>query len=211
MRQHKKENSLGVFKVVRVFSTLKLFLTLCVSSQFGFAEQGWGTLAPEGLINPSSYEQCRKEVSFDTTVPVHVECSYPIFSGKSTFIEQVNLQLKTEAEGHFDCFVQEEMSAEEMWEDGCTLSCEFLPVYQAPNLVSVFGCNFEGRGCHGCTYYEGKTYWQRGNSVVKLVLDDLFATRSGYRQFLLQYCENQFKTSSLRLYKHKCLFLAMAC
>lgn len=186
-----------------MFSALKKVGILCLFPLFGFAEQRWIPLCIEGAIAPFSGKQCRKEVSFETTYPIHVECSYPIFSGKGTLIAEVNKQLKTEAEGRFNYFIQEEISTEEAWDDDCTLSYELFPVYQAPNLISIYGCDFHGRGSHGCTYYEGKTFWQREDSIVNLVLDDLFVKGSGYRQFLLQYCENHFKVSGYGYYSSR--------
>lgn len=166
-----------------------------------FSEQGWTLLGFEVMFNSSNYEQRWKEISFVTTVPVHVECSYPILSGKGPLVEYVNKELKMEAEDRFDCFVKEEIFSEEAWDEGFTLSYELLPAYQAPNLISIYGYDFQGRGgVHGCTYYEGKTFWQKGDSFVKLVLDDLFIKGSEHRQFLLRYCENYFKASGYGYY-----------
>jgi hypothetical protein len=155
----------------------------------------------ERMINASSYEQCKKEISVETVAPIHMEYSYPIFSGKSTLIEQVNRHLKSEAEDCFNC------CAKTTEEDECTLSYELFPIYQTANLISIYECNFQCRdGCHGCSYYQGKNFWQKGNSVVKLVLDDLFIKGSGYRQFLLDYCENFFKTSGYGYYSSRSEF-----
>ncbi len=191
-------------RIVDVIDVInKIFLILCLLPLMGFAEQEGVPLCFEGIVSSRDCERHRKEASFETTGPVHVECSYPVFSGKGILIEQVNRQLKTEVEGRFNCFIQGEMCTEEVWEDGCTLSYELFPIYQAPNLISIYGCDFQGRGCHGCTYYEGKTFWQRGGSVVKLVLDDLFIKESGYRRFLIQYCENYFKSSGYGYYSSR--------
>jgi hypothetical protein len=149
------------------------------------------------------YELCRREISFNTTIPVQIECSYPIFHGHGTLIDAVNLQIKTEAEGRFASFFKEAISEDDLWEDECMLSYALAPVYQTPHLISIFGCAFQGRGSHGCTYYEGLTFWQNGESVVRLGLDDLFIKRGGYRQFLLQYCENEFKASGYGYYSSR--------
>ncbi len=187
---------------MQAFNLLRVFFVVCLSF-LGMAELGWTSSALEDVPSSISYEVCKKEVSFDVSGPVYVECSYPIFSGKGALIEQVNRRLKTEAEAHFDCFVQGEIFTEETWEDGVTLSYELLPVCQQPNLISIYGCDFQGRGCHGCTYYEGKTFWQKGNSVIQLVLDDLFVKGSGFQQCLLEYCEDYFKTSGYGYYSSR--------
>ena len=183
---------------LRVFKMgwlLFLFPLTCSS------EQEWIPLSFEGMVNSSNYVQRRKEISFVTTVPVHVECSYPLLSGRGAFVEYVNQELKTEAENRFDCFIKEEIFSEEVWDEGFSLSYELLPAYQAPNLISIYGYDFQGRGgCHGCTYYEGKTFWQSGDSIIKLALDDLFVKGTEHRQFLLRYCENYFKASGYGYY-----------
>jgi hypothetical protein len=149
------------------------------------------------------YESCKREVSINKAIPIQVECSYPIFHGHGMLIDAVNLQIKTEAEERFTSFCKEEVLLDDLWEDKCMLSYELIPVYQTPQLISIFGCTFEGRGSHGCSYYEGQTFWKRRDSVVKLELDDLFVRGSGYRQFLLSYCENAFKSSSYGYYSSR--------
>jgi len=184
-------------------NSLKIFWTLCLLPLLSFAEQEGILSCFEGRFSPHSCERKIKEVSFETIGPVHIECSYPVFLGKEAFIEHVNQKLKTEAEDHFNYFIQGEISSKEVWEDGCTLSYELFPVYRATNLISAYGCNFQGRGIHGCTYYEGKTFWQKGDSIVELVLDDLFVKGTEYRRFLLQYCENYFKATGYGYYSSR--------
>src|SRR5579862_899149 len=195
-------NDMPFIKKMEKFDVLKMFFVICFLPLVGFAEQN-GIFSYFEEINSRSFKQSRKEVSFETTGPVHIEYSYPIFSGSGTLIKQVNIQVKAEVENRFNCYIQAEILTEEMWEDGCTLSYELFPVYQAPNLISIYGCDFQGRGCHGCTYYEGKSFWQKGDMVVKLVLDDLFVKGSEYRPFLLQYCENYFKASGYGYYSSR--------
>ena len=182
---------------------LKVFGILYFLPILSFAEQDGILPYFEGELSLHSCERKMKEVSFETIGPVHIECSYPVFLGKEAFIEQVNQKLKTEAEDHFDRFIQGEISSKEIWEDGCTLSYELFPVYRASNLISACGCNFQGRGIHGCTYYEGKTFWQKGDFIVELVLDDLFVKGTGYRRFLFQYCENYFKATGYGYYSSR--------
>ncbi len=89
---------------------------------------------------------------------------------------------------------------EEIWDDGCTLSYQLVPVYQAANLISICGCDFQGRDCHGCTYYKGRNFWLKEDSITELRLDDLFIKGSDYRRYLIQYCENYFKASGYGYY-----------
>ena len=188
-------------------NSLKFFLILCLLPLLSFAEQEGILSYFEGTVSSDSCKRNRKEISFETTGPVHIECSYPVFLGKGILIERVNQKLKTEAGDRFDRFIQEEISSKEVWEDGCTLIYGLFPVYQAHNLISTYGCNFQGRGIHGCTYYEGKTFWQRGDSVVEPALDDLFVKGTEYRQFLLQYSENYFKDAGYGYYSSRTEFL----
>lgn len=171
---------------------LRVIWSLCLLPQLAFSEL-------ETACTPN-YTQCGKEISFATTVPVHVECSYPCFFGEGLLIEHVNQQLKTAAEARFDAFVKEEIFSLEPEIDGCELSYDLTPVYQTPDLISVFGSRGVCRSCHGCSYYEGKNFWKHENSVVQLTLDDLFIAESEYRSFLLQYCEDYFKTTGYGYY-----------
>lgn len=138
-----------------------------------------------------------------TTVPVHIECTYPILSANGILINHVNRQLNNEAESHFNRYVREEIFAEEIWEERCILGCEFFLIYQTSNLISILGCDSQIRDCRGCTYYQGKTFWQKEDSVNELILDDLFIKDSSYREFLLQYCENYFKNMSYGYYSSR--------
>jgi len=151
-------------------------------------------------LNSDSYERKTREISFQREGSVHIKCSYPILPGKGMLVEYVNLKLKAEAESRFDRLVQGEISSEEQWEDEYTLDYEFFPTYQVLNLISAYGCDFQGRGIHGCTYYEGKTFWQKEDHITELSLDDLFVKGTGYRQFLLRYCESYFKDSGYGYY-----------
>lgn len=185
---------------MKVLSALKMICFLFLLPLTVFSEQERPSLGLEGMIHSFSCEQIRKEISFEMKVPIHVEYSYPIFFGKGALIEYVNKQIKTESEDRFDCLVKEEVFSEEVYDDDCLLSYNLFPVYQTPNLISILGCDFQGRGCHGCTYYEGKTFWQNGKSIVKLALDDLFVKGREYRWFLIKYCENYFKDSCYGYY-----------
>ena len=182
---------------------LKFLWILYLLPLLSFAGQGGILSYFEENLSFHSCERKMKEISFEATGPVHVESFYPVLPGEGVLIGHVNQKLKTEAEDHFDRSIQAEISSKEVWEDGCSLSYGLFPVYQSLNLISVYGCNFQGRGVHGCTHYEGKTFWQRGASVVELSLDDLFVKGAGYCQFLLQYCESYFKGSGYGYYSSR--------
>ncbi len=171
---------------------LRVIWFLCLLPQLAFSE-----LETTCTLN---YTQCRKEISFEKAVPVHVECSYPCFFGEGPLIEHVNQQLKAAAEARFDAFVKEEIFSLEPEIDSCELSYDLAPEYQVSDLISIFGCRTECRSCRGCSYYEGKNFWKHENSVVQLTLDDLFVAGSEYRSFLLQYCEDYFKTTGYGYY-----------
>jgi hypothetical protein len=173
---------------------------LCLLPVLGFTAQRWIPEGFEGTVDPLNYQLEKRELSFEMRVPVHAKCSFPIFSGEGTLIELTNAQLKESAEARFENFVQGGFFSEDQWEDGYTLNYELFPIYQTTDLISIYGYDFQGRGDHACTYYEGKTFWQIGNTVIKLDLDDLFVEGSGYREFLLQYCENNFKAAGYGYY-----------
>lgn len=177
---------------------LKLFWVICLIPLTGFAEQKWASF--EEMMNSSSYEKVTKEISFETRGPVQVSCSYPILFGKGELVEYVNQDLKVKAENQFDKFVEDEKLSDEEWEDECSLSYALFPAYQVSNLISIGGCWSYIRNSHSSTSYEGKNYWRRGDSIIKLFLDDLFIKGSGYRSFMLQYCENYFKSSGYGYY-----------
>ncbi len=164
----------------------------------GFTEHEWIDQA-----HSPDYELCKREISFKKTIPVQVECSYPIFHGHGRLIDSVNRQVKTEAIDRFTSFCKEAILEDDLCEDECMFSYALVPVYQTPHLISIFGCTFQGGGARGCNYYEGQTFWQRRDSVVRLGLDDLFVKGSGYRQFLLHYCKNELKASGYGYYSSR--------
>jgi len=162
---------------------------------FGFTLPGC-----EGSIDANRYEQRSKEISFITTAPIHVHCSYPVFSGAGSLSKYANQYLRGETENRFNCLVREEIFSEEIYDEECVLSHGFVPVYQGNDLISSWGVQSELRWSHGCSYYEGKNFWQKGDSIIELVLDDLFVKGKSHRKFLLQYCEDFFKSSGYGYY-----------
>jgi hypothetical protein len=164
---------------------LLIFIILKSVPLIGFAYE-------EMVSSKSDYELCVKEISCHQIVPINVECSYPNFKGSGVLIDYVNNQLKSEAENWLDCFLKEELCWDE---DERTLGYSLLPAYQAADLISIYGAEFQGIGCRGCTYYQGLTFWQNGDLISKISLEDFFIKESSYLEFLLNYCQNYFNTS----------------
>ncbi len=48
-----------------------------------------------------------------------------------------------------------------------------------------------------------KNFWLKGDSIIELKLEDLFVKESAYCQFLLNYCENYFKTTGYGYYSSR--------
>ena len=165
-----------------------------------FSIESWIPSTLQEEIDSFDTERKYMEVSFHTQMPVHVRCEYALFPGQSKLVHRVNQEIQDYVAIRFNGFVQDEIYSQEKWEDECSLMYELFPVYQASNLISMYGVDYQGRGCHGCTYYEGKTFWLRGDSVVSLCLDDLFVPESKYREFLVNYCENTFRASGYGYY-----------
>ena len=184
-----------MFKDLQWIGVFLWFLPL-----FGFTDHEFTLPGCEGSVDASRYEQRGKEISFVTTAPIHAHCSYPVFSGEGVLAKYVNQYLRREAENRFGCFVKAEIFSEEVYDEECELSYDFVPIYHANGLISSWGVRSEVRWSHGCSYYEGKNFWQKGDSIVELVLDDLFVKGKTYRKFLLQYCENFFKSSGYGYY-----------
>ena len=178
---------------------LKIILFFCSIAFSGFSEQDSYPLSSEGMMS-FNCEDRRLEISFGKKSPIHIECSYPFFPVQGSLVEYVNTYLKKESEDRFTSLILGEIAEEEVWEDGTTLTYGLFPMFQSQNLISICGIHCKVRGCHGSTYYEGKNFWQSGNTVKQLVLDDLFIKGTNYRKFLLQYCENYFKFSGYGYY-----------
>jgi hypothetical protein len=72
---------------------------------FGFCADHEFTLPGcKGSVDASCYEQRRKEISFITTAPIHVCCSYPVFSGAGSLVKYANQHLRRKAENCFNCY-----------------------------------------------------------------------------------------------------------
>src|SRR5580658_9603430 len=95
---------LNIFHRMRALVAIKMVRIFCLLPLSGFSNQEFTLPSFEECIDSGSYKQQRKEISFVKTVPIHVHCSYPVFSGEGTLVKYANEQLKTEAENRFDCF-----------------------------------------------------------------------------------------------------------
>lgn len=188
-------------------SFLGISLIVCLIPISLFAENSWIFWGLDEAIASFDCERRSMAITFETQQPVSIECSYPILAEQGRLIEIVNQKLESEAKKWFDRIVQEERSSNEIWEEEYGVSYELFPVFFQPDLISIFGSEFQGRGGHGCSYYEGKTYWQTGDLVLELNFDDLFICGSDYRNFILLYCENAFKTSGYGYYSCRTEFL----
>ncbi len=145
------------------------------------------------------------QTEFKTTVQVSAECVYPRLYGDNTLIDYVNKKLETSATALFESFVKYEEISEEVYDQGfggCTLVYQLFPVYSVPNLISVYGFEFQDRACpHGWTHYQGKNFWQNGNDVIEFSLENIFIKESDWCRFLLNYCENHFKSRHYGYYQ----------
>ena len=168
----------------------------------------WTPLEYQDLIDSIECEQVTFETAFDTNVHVEAEISYPRLPGRDRFIQHVNQALKKDAHFRFDQYVQEmRLPLEDVWEDD-DLNPEFqyslYPIYCTSNLISTCGYEYRYRHLpHGSWRPIGRTFWQRDNSVLELTLDDLFLSKSGYQQFLTQYCEDYFRAHKYGYYAYE--------
>ena len=174
---------------------------------FLFSGDSWIFWGLDEAIDRFDCEQRSMEITFETEQLVTVTSTYPILSEKGALVDYVNERLEYDAENWFDRLVREEKNSKEIWDEDYGVSYALFPVYVKPTLISIFGCENQGRGAHGCSDYEGKTFWRNGDSILEVTLDDLFIKESGYRLFILQYCENALKTSGYGYYSYRKEFL----
>src|SRR3972149_1838206 len=123
-----------MFKDLQWIGVFLWFLPL-----FGFTDHEFTLPGCEGSVDASRYEQRGKEISFVTTAPIHAHCSYPVFSGEGVLAKYVNQYLRREAENRFGCFVKAEIFSEEVYDEECELSYDFVPIYHANGLISSWG------------------------------------------------------------------------
>lgn len=149
-------------------------------------------------LSPIECESRSFETVFDTNVHVDESVSYPRVPETSLLARYVNEAVRKESHELYDIFVQE-MSApqEELWEEDAderTLRYGLDLVYSTPVLMSFYGSKYVySGGVHGSVQYITKTFWQQGDTIHELSLDDLFLP--GSREWLFQYCEDYFKSN----------------
>lgn len=180
-------------KLKFVLQLLILFFPLQV-----FSENGSLQKVLEDSVDHVYWEEHSVKTEFETTVEVSAECSYPYFCGNSSLINYVNKNVEFTATGLFRNFVEYEKTSSEEYDKGfggCFFECRFVPVCCFRNLISIYGFESQTRACpHGWTRYKGKNFWQKEREVVELSLEDLFVKDSNWREFIINYCENYFKS-----------------
>lgn len=180
-------------KLKFVLQSLILFFPLQV-----FSENSSLQKVLEGSVDPFYWEEHSLKTEFETTIEVSAECSYPYFYENSSLINYVNKNVDFTATKRFHDFVEYEKTSPEEYDKGfggCFFECRFFPACCFRNLVSIYGFESQTRACpHGWTRYEGKNFWQKGHDVVELSLDDLFIKGSNWCRFIINYCEDYFKS-----------------
>ena len=127
---------------------------------------------------------------FAGTIECKKEFSIPFFIDQTPLTSYVNEQLKEISENVF-------LNTSNTCDEECLFSYVIQPTYQSANLISLFGTKTQLLGCRGCSYYEGLNFWQNGDTILLLSLNDLFISRSGYLSYLLQYCRYYFNAPLL--------------
>lgn len=156
------------------------------------------------LIDDIKYEEQLLETNFETNVRVEATVSYPQLPETSYFKCYVNENVKRDSHTLYDAYIQKMGSlqqnvGEEEELNERTLHYVLQPVYCSPNLISLYGSEYQyAGGVHGSVHYTTRTYWQNDGIVRELSLDDLFL--SGYREWLFQYCEDYFKSNRCGYY-----------
>lgn len=185
----------------------KALLMACISLPFAVFSEPENFQLQSG-IGPTAGKFNGKDqilnARFKTTVEVTVECIYPHLYGDDSLINYVNQKIERTAHDLFEKFIKQEKTTEEELNDdfgGCYLDYRLFPVSIHPNLVSIYGSESQSRACpHGWTHHEGKNFWKNSNRIVEIQLEDLFIKESSWCNFLLQYCDNYFKSSGYGYY-----------
>jgi len=194
----------GTFHLARNESLLLLLLFLLLFPLSIFSEDEWFPEQLKNLIKPCQWEKRNLGTEFHTSVEVSAESTYPRLYGDGLLIEHVNKKLEGLANKVFKDFVDHEKHTQEEHNDdfgGCYLSYHLFPVQCLPNLISIYGFEFQHRACpHGWTHYEGRNFWQNKDTIVEISLSDLFLKKSDWCNFLLQYCVHHFKSTRYGYY-----------
>ena len=180
-------------------SSLPMCLLFCLIPIVVFSENGWIPEELDDSINSFYGETRELKAIFETTVEVSAEATYPHLYGESRFIDYVNKNLEACAKTTFERFVAHEKASLEVHDNdfgGCFLEYQLFPVLCLPNLISIYGFEFQSRACpHGWTHYEGKNFWHKENKIVELDMRDLFLQESNWCDFLLRYCHEHFSST----------------
>jgi hypothetical protein len=149
--------------------------------------------------------QTTLETIFDTNVHVDVSVSFPKLENNNSLARFANDAIECETKQLHDAFA-EDMSPpiEELWEedgDECTLYYNLHLVHASANLLEFYGYHSQYTGgAHGSTQYITKVFWQNGNNISEITLNDLF-TPSG-KNALFEYCHQYFKENKWGYYSY---------
>ena len=163
-------------------------------------------LGHQELIDDIKHEEQLLETSFETNVRVEATVSYPRLPESSFFKCHVNENVKRDSHALYDAYIQkmgslqQDVGAEEELNER-TLHYNLQPVYCSPNLISLYGSEYQyAGGAHGSVHFITRTFWQNDEIARELSLDDLFL--SAYREQLFRYCENYFKSNQWGYYSY---------
>ena len=173
-----------------------LLFILFGSFSFLFSENGW---IPEGLtdsVQKYSTESKSLKAHFETSVTVDAECLYPCFSKQNSFTDFVNAHLALCSNNRFKNFIDSEKTLKDPHNGdfgGCFFEYNLYPVFVLPNVISIYGFEFQARDCpHGWTRYESKNFWRLNDRIIEFELADLFLKECDWQSFLLKYCRDYF-------------------
>jgi hypothetical protein len=166
-------------------------------------------LLPYGTKDSIYSMECESdsfETAFFTNVNVKASVTFPRVSETTFFANYVNEVLRKEACEFHDTFVQEMSDPQEdLWEEDAderVFHYELNLVSSTPFLMSFYGSNYQYcGGAHGTMQYITKTFWNQGETIHELTLNDLFLP--GYREWLFQYCESYFKLNRCGYYSYE--------
>lgn len=145
------------------------------------------------------------ESIFDTNVHVDVSAVYPKLTEVNALTRYANEAIQAEAMSLHDTFLKEVITPiHDLGEDdaGCRSMYYTLHlVHESPNLLEFYGHKYQYTGgVHGSMQYITKVFWQNGNNISEITLDDLF-TPSG-KDALFEYCHHYFKENKWGYYSY---------
>jgi hypothetical protein len=149
----------------------------------------------QAMLEPA---QITVQTTFDTNVHVNVSASYPKLAELSHLTRYANEAIRQEAIALHDHFVEEmrEPIVELYEEDGDerTLFYDLHLVYEKPHLLEFYGSHYQYTGgAHGMEKFITKVFWQDGEHISALTLDDLLLPHG--RDLLYHHCHTYFKES----------------